>query len=277
MLDDQGNVYYYLNDHLGSAAVVINSSGTVRDKHRYQAFGGSDGASVVLGQAYRYTGKPLDEELDLDWYYYGARYYDPSIGRFPSIDPLRGKYPGWSPYAYCLNNPLSLVDDQGDSARSVADKYSAWTSTYIDMARSGELGPYAQNQMGEIDALSFDVYYSGGDVPNEGGTNVGETTWDANDMNRIEKIDIKLDIGEMEQKGISVPNTAVEEGRHALDIADKRKTRASLPLNEVEKAVMENRGEGAKAAFKDSNGGHNRHMRKMQEYRKNVQLRKKSE
>ena len=113
MLDDQGNVYYYLNDHLGSAAVVINSSGTVRDKHKYQAFGGSDGSSVVLGQAYRYTGKPLDEEFDLDWYYYGARYYDPSIGRFPSIDPLHGKYPGWSPYAYCLNNPLRLVDPDG--------------------------------------------------------------------------------------------------------------------------------------------------------------------
>jgi len=93
--------------------VVINSSGTVRDKHRYQAFGGSDGGSVVLGQAYRYTGKPLDEELDLDWYYYGARYYDPSIGRFPSMDPLHGKYPGWSPYAYCLNNPLRLVDPDG--------------------------------------------------------------------------------------------------------------------------------------------------------------------
>ena len=93
--------------------MVINSSGTVRDKHRYQAFGGSDGSSVVLGQAYRYTGKPLDEEFDLDWYYYGARYYDPSIGRFPSIDPLHGKSPGWSPYAYCLNNPLRLVDPDG--------------------------------------------------------------------------------------------------------------------------------------------------------------------
>gem|GEM_PF-4075133 len=93
--------------------MVINSSGTVRDKHKYQAFGGSDGSSVGLGQAYRYTGKPLDEELGLGWYYYGARYYDPSIGRFPSIDPLHGKSPGWSPYAYCLNNPLRLVDPDG--------------------------------------------------------------------------------------------------------------------------------------------------------------------
>jgi RHS repeat-associated protein len=98
---------------LGSAAVVINSSGTVRDKHKYQAFGGSDGASVGLGQAYRYTGKPLDEELDLDWYCYGARYYDPSIGRFPSIDPLHGKSPGWSPYGYCMNNPLRYIDPNG--------------------------------------------------------------------------------------------------------------------------------------------------------------------
>jgi len=113
MIDDQGNVYYYLNDHLGSAAVVINSSGTVRDKHKYQAFGGSDGSSAVLGQAYRYTGKPLDEELDLDWYYYGARYYDPSIGRFLRVDPLHGNNLSWSPYVYCLDNPLILIDLNG--------------------------------------------------------------------------------------------------------------------------------------------------------------------
>jgi RHS repeat-associated protein len=66
------------------------------------------------GQAYRYTGKPFDEDNGIDVYYYGARYYDPELGRFLSIDPLSGKYPGWSPYVYCANNPLRYIDPDGE-------------------------------------------------------------------------------------------------------------------------------------------------------------------
>jgi len=133
MIDSAGAVYYYLNDHLGSAAVVINSSGTVRDKHKYQAFGGSDGSSVVLGQAYRYTGKPLDEELDLDWYYYGARYYDPSIGRFLTVDPARAKYAYLGPYVYVANNPLKFFDPHGEDIAIAIDHGAALQKGHVFM------------------------------------------------------------------------------------------------------------------------------------------------
>ncbi len=115
MLDSLGNVYYYLNDHLGSAGVLIASDGTVQDRYRYKAFGEAEsGQSVNVGQAYRYTGKPLDEDLGLDWYYYGARYYDPNAGgRFLSVDRLHNEYPGLSPYVYTLNNPLKYSDPSG--------------------------------------------------------------------------------------------------------------------------------------------------------------------
>ena len=113
MLDSSNIVYYYLNDHLGSAAVLVDASGNIKDTYKYKPFGESNGTQVNVGQSYRYTGKPMDEEMDMDWYYYGARYYDPEIGRFLSVDPAGGKYPSWSPYAYCLNNPMRLVDPDG--------------------------------------------------------------------------------------------------------------------------------------------------------------------
>ena len=47
LIDSANHVYYYLNDHLGSAAVVIDSSGNVKDKYRYAAFGGSDGTTIL--------------------------------------------------------------------------------------------------------------------------------------------------------------------------------------------------------------------------------------
>ncbi|HLN34652.1 MAG TPA: RHS repeat-associated core domain-containing protein [Nitrososphaeraceae archaeon] len=60
---------------------------------------------------YKFTQKERDTETNLD--YFGARYYDSEIGRWLSPDPLADKYPGWSPYNYCLNNPVNLVDPDG--------------------------------------------------------------------------------------------------------------------------------------------------------------------
>jgi hypothetical protein len=49
-------------------------------------------------------------------YYYGARYYDPRISIFISVDPLAEKYPGWTPYHYVHNNPINMVDPTGMEA-----------------------------------------------------------------------------------------------------------------------------------------------------------------
>ena len=59
-----------------------------------------------------FTGKEKDSETG--FYYFGARYYDPSIsGLFLSVDPMADKYPSLSPYAYCAWNPVKLVDPDG--------------------------------------------------------------------------------------------------------------------------------------------------------------------
>ena len=49
----------------------------------------------------------------LNLYDYSARYYQPAIGRFTTVDPLAEKYYSISPYAYCLNNPLKYIDPTG--------------------------------------------------------------------------------------------------------------------------------------------------------------------
>ena len=48
---------------------------------------------------------------------FAGRYYDSATGRWLSIDPKANKYPGWSPYNYCLNNPLRNIDPDGKDVR----------------------------------------------------------------------------------------------------------------------------------------------------------------
>ena len=104
--------YYYLKDHQGNNRVVVSSGGTVAEVNHYYPFGGVF-ASTGNVQPYKYNGKELDTKKGLNWYDYGARHYDATLGRWLVVDPLTEKYYAWSPYGYCANNPILNVDPSG--------------------------------------------------------------------------------------------------------------------------------------------------------------------
>ena len=66
---------------------------------------------------YLYNGKELNSDKmtseSLNWYDYGARFYDPQIGRWHIVDPLSKKYESWSTYQYVRNNPIVRIDPNG--------------------------------------------------------------------------------------------------------------------------------------------------------------------
>lgn len=107
--------HYFATDHLGSVRTVYGEDGVAEQLLTYDLFGGIiPELSTSMGmQPYGYNGKELDHTHGLDWYDYGARYYDSPIGRWTTMDPLCEKYYNVSPYVYCLNNPMRLVDYKG--------------------------------------------------------------------------------------------------------------------------------------------------------------------
>jgi RHS repeat-associated protein len=74
-------------------------------------------ATSRLPYKYKYNGKELQDELDLNVYDYGKRNYDPAIGRFFNIDRFAEKYSNTNPYHYTKNNPIYFVEVMGDSLK----------------------------------------------------------------------------------------------------------------------------------------------------------------
>ena len=61
---------------------------------------------------YTFSGKERDEETGYS--YFDARYYNSTYSIWLSVDPMSDKYPSLSPYAYCADNPIKLVDSNGE-------------------------------------------------------------------------------------------------------------------------------------------------------------------
>jgi RHS repeat-associated protein len=102
-------VTYIHGDHLRSTSVT---SGAQTGNTQYFPYGAT--RSGAVSTAYKFTGQRLDDSTGL--YYYGARYYDPALGRFIQADtivPEPGNPQALNRYSYVLNNPLKYTDPTG--------------------------------------------------------------------------------------------------------------------------------------------------------------------
>jgi RHS repeat-associated protein len=110
------NYEYVLDDNLGNTRVTFDTGiGTARvvQQDNYLPFGMDISVGPVNSPQnhYLYNKKELQEALGE--YDYGARFYDPVIARWTTIDPLAEKDRRWSPYSYGHNNPIRNIDIYG--------------------------------------------------------------------------------------------------------------------------------------------------------------------
>ena len=109
--------HFFITDHLGSVRVVASSTGTAEEYNHYYPLGGllPSSSSNIGDQPIKFQGKEwgAGNEVDLNLYDFGARRYDPSIGRWLSQDPLMEKYYYHTPYLFCAGSPINLIDPTG--------------------------------------------------------------------------------------------------------------------------------------------------------------------
>ncbi|WP_236025494.1 RHS repeat domain-containing protein [Flavobacterium geliluteum] len=125
--NDAGMLSYVFQykDHLGNIRLSYAKNPTTNvleiiEENNYYPFGlkhngyNNTVTSTNPAQKLLYNGKELQDELGLNFYYYGARNYDPALGRWINIDPKGEKYLNLSPYIYVADNPIINIDPDGN-------------------------------------------------------------------------------------------------------------------------------------------------------------------
>jgi RHS repeat-associated protein len=152
---------YYHADGLGSVTSLSNGSGALAQTYTFDSFGKQTASSGSLVSSFQYTGRESDPETGL--YYYRARYYDPTAGRFMSEDPI-GFNAGTAFYRYVNNNSTNLVDPSGllqvcCRPANLGNAINVWAvlnlvpppcHCFLKSGNSGTLGGYHQSSRNSL-------------------------------------------------------------------------------------------------------------------------------
>ena len=146
--------YLLFSDHLGSS-LLVRADGTIAEKAYYLPWGGERGDTSITSTDYGYTGQMKEGDI----YYYGARWYDPSIGRFMQADtivPLNVQgTQAFDRYAYVNNNPVKYVDPDGHFAITTVILIGVGVGAFAGYA--GQVIHNLSNDMSFKEALTTDI------------------------------------------------------------------------------------------------------------------------
>jgi RHS repeat-associated protein len=123
-LQTHGGLLYYTFDGLGNASLLTDRTGDTVARYRYDAFGGLLTSATAPYNLYGPFGKEFDPASGL--VYFGARWYDPAVGRFTTPDPWPGEIRDpltQSPYLLARANPVNFIDRWGLHAEDPASTY----------------------------------------------------------------------------------------------------------------------------------------------------------
>jgi RHS repeat-associated protein len=130
-----GTTSYYSQDGLGSVTSLSTSAGALGSTYRYDSFGNLTASSGSITNRFQYTSREFDSETG--FYFYRARYYDPTTGRFVSEDPIYFKG-GGNFYRYVRNDAVNLIYPTGKSPWGWASDCAAFMYFYVRCADKGK-------------------------------------------------------------------------------------------------------------------------------------------
>jgi len=119
--EEEKECYWYHPDHLGSSSWITYTDGSAVQHLHYMPWGEDFVNQRITDYAARFTFSAKEKDAETGFSYFGSRYYSSDLSIWLSVDPMSDKYPNLSPYAYCANNPIKLVDPNGEEIWIVGD------------------------------------------------------------------------------------------------------------------------------------------------------------
>jgi len=113
--------YWYHPDHLGSSSWITDSAGTAVQHLHYLPWGENFVNQKTTSFSSMYTFSAKEKDTETGYSYFGSRYYNSDLSIWLSVDPMSDKYPSLSPYVYCADNPVKLVDPDGEEVSVFGD------------------------------------------------------------------------------------------------------------------------------------------------------------
>ena len=116
-------------------------------------------SSLIPNCTYTFSAKERDPETGLS--YFGSRYYSSDLGIWLSVDPMSDKYASLSPYVYCADNPVRLVDPNGEEIKPVNSTSKQYLNSYLqDQFGTSSFISYSKNDIVKIDRKAFRTLYA---------------------------------------------------------------------------------------------------------------------
>jgi RHS repeat-associated protein len=139
----------HCGSHLGSSSWITDSAGHAVQHLHYLPWGEDfvdQRINSFDGVRYTFSAKERDPETGLS--YFGSRYYSSDLSIWLSVDPMAAKYPSLSPYTYCADNPVKLVDPNGDTIAVVINqkRYTYDGNNLVD--KNGKIATFGKNTFG---------------------------------------------------------------------------------------------------------------------------------
>ena len=129
---EEKECYWYHPDHLGSSSWITFTDGKAVQHLHYLPWGEDyvNQRTTDFSARFTFSAKEKDSETGLS--YFGSRYYNSDLSIWLSVDPMAAKYPSLSPYVYCADNPVRLVDPNGEAWEVNQDGYIRQTGDEND-------------------------------------------------------------------------------------------------------------------------------------------------